>query len=550
MRIVLSLLLTGLLVTSNSNAQTRDYFIGFTDRLNSPYSLQQPQQYLSQRAINRRTQQGIVLTTNDLPVNPAYVDSVRAKGAIVLNQVKWFNGIVIRCDATVLLDVQSLPFVASSRPVKRTGAQRIRKELDVADPHSSSYRLDRTQTLNYGGAYTQIHQLNADALHNQLYTGQGMLIAVLDAGFNSADVITAFDSLRAGNRILATWDFVMNEASVYEDDAHGTEVLSCLAANEPGQMIGTAPAASYILLRSEDANSEYIVEEYNWAAAAAYADSAGADIITSSLGYTNFDDPSMDHTYADMDGNTCPGSIAADFAASKGMLVLVSVGNEGGNPWHYLAAPSDGDSVIAVGAVNASGLKTYFSSWGPSADNDVKPNVAAMGSQVWVVYYDGTYGPGSGTSFSCPVLAGAAACLWQAHPNMSNMQIKTAIEQSACYYANPGDSLGYGIPDFLSAHLQLGGTVLNQPQSDQVRSIYPNPTADRLFIELYTTTNGSVDLLVYDLSGRLCLQSRRQVAGLQVTPLELDITTLAKGTYQLIIQTKELRTVRAISKVH
>jgi subtilisin family serine protease len=409
--------------------------------------------------------------------------------------------------------------------------------------------LLRTNSLNYGDAFRQIRQLNADFLHDQQFQGQGVLIAVLDAGFNSADVVPAFDLLRSSNRIVATWDFVAQETSVFEDDAHGTSVLSCMAAEVPGQMIGTAPQASYLLLRTEDANSEYIIEEYNWAAAAAYADSAGADLISSSLGYTQFDDPVQDHVYADMDGNTCPASVAADIAAAKGLLVLVSAGNQGSSFWHYISAPSDADSVLAVGAVDSLGYMASFSSWGPSSDGRVKPDVAAMGRRATVSFFDGSFGTSNGTSFSCPILAGAAACLWQAHPSKSNLEVLNAIRQSASYYLTPGDSLGYGIPDFMAAHLQLGGTVLELPVEDRINSVYPNPFTERMSVDFFSTRAQVLTLTLFDLSGRMVYNGEEDAAANSTVRLEVQVPDLAAGSYLLRIDSSERTFVREVQKI-
>lgn len=550
MRKLLIYFLVSICSMSDSLGQTRDYFIGFTDRANSTYSLQQPLQFLSQRALDRRLRQNIPLSDNDLPVNVNYLSAVSATGALVVTPVKWFNGVIVRCDSSILSSVQALPFVNQSTPVKRTGSQKIRKDLDGLPPERIDHALLRAQSLDYGAGYRQIHQLNGDFLHNQGFAGQGMLIAAIDAGFNSLDTISAFDDLRSNNGIVATWDFVEGNASVYEDDAHGTSVLSCMGANTPGKLIGTAPQAAYMLLRSEDANSEYIVEEYFWAVAAAYADSAGADIITSSLGYSEFDDPSMNHTYAELDGHTCPAAIAGNAAASKGMLVLVSAGNSGSSLWHYILTPSDADSVLAVGAVDSSGYMASFSSWGPASDGDIKPNVAAMGRRTAIVYSDGSYTTGNGTSFSCPVLAGAAACLWQAHSSKSNMEVFHAIEESASYYTNPGDSLGYGIPDFYAAHLKLGGNELEMAEADNLLGVSPNPFNDQLTLQYYAATGHSLEVTLRDLTGRICYADNFMVQGGTTRALKTSLpASLPAGVYVVSAEHAGQQFVRKVVRI-
>jgi serine protease AprX len=538
--LILSLLVH---VLTSSAASARIYFIGFTDRNGSPYSLSLPTQFLSQRAIDRRTRNNIPYTDNDLPVNPSYVNSLSAQGAIVLNTVKWFNGVTVWCDSALIPVLEALPFVRQATPVKRQplGSGRVNKKDVYGAPLKPLSMMNTLHTVfNYGPAYRQINQLHGDFLHAAGYCGEGMVIAAIDAGFNSANQLHAFDSLYTSGRLVSTWDFVDLQQGVYEDDVHGTEVLSTMAANIPGTLVGTAPRAAYILLRSEDANTEYLVEEYNWAAAAAYADSAGTDIITSSLGYTQFDDPSMNHTYLDMNGNTCPASLAADVAASKGMLVLVSAGNLGNGFWHYISSPADADSVLAVGAVDSSGYKAAFSSWGPSADGDIKPNVAAMGLRSYLAFYDGTFGTGSGTSFSCPILAGAAACLWQAHPDKSNMEIFHAIQQSASYFANPGDSLGYGIPNFQTANMLLGGTVMDIPTADELSDLYPNPVTDRINVGFKSTTFQYVQVELYDLKGSFLLHTNLHVDAGVTNELSIELPSGAvSGVYVLKVASKE-----------
>src|SRR5258706_324851 len=255
----------------------------------------------------------------------------------------------------------------------------------------------------YVPALHQLQMINGDFLHSLGYRGKGMLIAVMDAGFNNANTIPVFQDLIADNRILATHDFVQGDSNVYGHHFHGTAVLSCMAAHLPGYMIGTAPDAEYILLRTEDAATEYIIEEYNWACGAEYADSAGADVFNTSLGYTTFDDPLYNHTYADMNGDSAVITIAADIAASKGILVVNSAGNSGGGPWNYIGAPADGDSVLTVGGVDS--LKVIYarSSHGPSFDGRVKPNACAQGLNAYLDFANAAFGYGSGTSFASKV---------------------------------------------------------------------------------------------------------------------------------------------------
>jgi subtilisin family serine protease len=280
----------------------------------------------------------------------------------------------------------------------------------------------RTQVLDYGLSTNQVSMIGADIMHQQGFTGKGMSIAVFDSGFRNAHLLPAFRHVFTSNRILATYDFVNKEESVYEDDEHGLRVFSAMAAYVPGQIIGTAYEAEYLLFRTEDASSEFRIEEINWLLAAEYADSAGVDVINSSLGYNYFSNPGMNYSRADMDGNTALVTRAADMAAATGMLVVVSAGNEGDDPWQTVAAPADADSVLSVGAVDRDGLYATFSSRGPTADGRIKPEVVAQGRGTVLSAASGNTVSSNGTSYSSPVLAGMATGFWQAYPHLTNME--------------------------------------------------------------------------------------------------------------------------------
>ncbi len=518
-----------------SNAQK--FFIQFTDKNNSSFSITNPSGFLTPRSIQRRVNQGIALTAEDLPVNQNYIDSVISKGAIVFTQSKWFNGVTVQCDSTVLAQIQALPFVYNSVKITRK-----RKDGKTIDKNSgvpvSLPSVLRTNSFNYGGSFNQINLMQGDYLHDIGFTGNGMVMAIIDAGFYHVDQLMTFDSLRNRNGILGTWDFVDNQASVYEDDTHGMEVLSTIAGNTPGQLVGTAPNANFWLLRSEDANTENIIEEYNWDAAAEFADSVGVDVISSSLGYTDFDDPAASHTYADMNGHTCPSSIAADIAVGKGMLVLTSAGNSGNNSWHYISAPSDGDSVLSVAAVDMNGNYVSFSSYGPSSDGDVKPNVAAKGAQSTIADAFDNIGVGSGTSFACPILAGSATCFWQAFPNLKVMEVKRAIELSANYFNTPTDTLGYGIPNFHLAYIAAGTHEMIAPEAEFVA--YPNPFVGQLSIHLYSESNNFVIGNLYDFVGKEIVEFKSTLIPASFQNIAVEIPqAIGAGIYYLRVKVGE-----------
>jgi serine protease AprX len=534
------------------SAQSK-YFIQFTDKNNSPYSVSNPSAFLTQRAIDRRNAQGISIDLTDIPVNQNYIDSVISKGANVLTRSKWFNGVTIEADVPTLQAVLALPFVIQSIQVHRDAPVTNDQErsnkfgMPLAVHENNLLRVD---AFSYGQSYSQIHIMNGDYLHNAGFHGEGIVIALLDAGFENANALPAFDSLFINNQILGTWDFVAGEASVYEDYQHGMEVLSTIGGNLPGNLVGTAPKASFWLLRTEDAATEYLIEEYNWDAGAEFADSVGADIISTSLGYTVFDDATEDHTYAtDMNGHTTPSARAANIAFSKGMLVIASAGNSGGSPWQYISSPADGDSVMAVAAVDTSGQYAFFSSTGPSADGDIKPNVAAVGEGTIIAYPGGSTGPGNGTSFACPVLAGSAACLWQAHPTLTNSQIKEAIQQSASQHLNPDSLLGYGIPNFMTADILLGGTQLYFFNDDKLISVFPNPFLDEVELKFYSVSNQELRIEVSDILGKKVLEKNEEVFGRINNVIHLPLSDLRKGIYVVEISSEENRFVKKIVKL-
>ncbi len=447
----------GLLLLQTAFAQQKVapnmYVVYFKDKLNSPYSVDKPQEFLSEKAILRRQKYNISITEQDIPVNKSYTDSLEKSGFKIRAVSKWLNCAVVETEANLQSDSVNLPdFTCVKEQIKKEKKQykpEKHKAIKITGEPDTFFYYD----YGYGKSQTTI--MNLHNLHNKGFNGKNLDIALLDAGFKNVDKIPGFDSLRTKKQILGIRDFVDRDTDVYEDASHGMQVLSTIAANLPGKLVGTAPEANFWLLRTETEHSEYLVEEYFWIAGAEFADSAGADILHSSLGYNDFDDTTSNFAYSDMNGDIAPATIAADIAASKGILVTCSAGNEGKSSWKYITSPADADSTLTVGAVSARNVITDFSSRGPAPDGRIKPEIVAQGAFTWVLKPKRGINFAFGTSFSGPIIAGAVACLWQAHPRCTNMEIIDAVIKSADRYTNPDNEYGYGLPDFDKADKYL-----------------------------------------------------------------------------------------------
>ncbi|HYC29156.1 MAG TPA: S8 family serine peptidase [Chitinophagaceae bacterium] len=455
-RFTLTLLMAA--CTLMASAQYQRHIVQFTDKKGTEGTIANPTAYLSAKAIDRRTKQSIAIDSTDLPISKSYLDSIRSiPNVTILNQSKWLNQILIRTsDAAALARINSFPFVKANTPIApriKEGARSNKFAETEENIVGGKPQGPQDIQLDYGGTFNQIKIHKGEFLHNMGFTGQAMTIAILDAGFFNYLNNPAMDSVRLQGRVLGTWDYVTNDASVNEDNVHGANCFSIIASNRPGIIVGSAPHSRFWLLRTEDAGSEYPVEEQNWAAAAEFADSAGVDMISSSLGYADFDDPAYNHSYLQRDGNTSMITRAADLAAKKGIVVMNSAGNSGASAGDvkYIACPADGDSVVAVGATDVNGNIASFSSWGPNGAGKLKPNIVSVGQGTVYASTSGNAVAGNGTSYSNPNIAGLIACFWQAFPELSNMQLIDAVQKSANKYSNPDIRYGYGLPDFRKA---------------------------------------------------------------------------------------------------
>lgn len=471
---LLLLLLCLFVFAGISYSQSTRYIVRFRHKGATTFSLANPVPYLSQRAIDRRTKYNIQIDSSDLPVPASFISEIQAiPNVTILNSSRWLNAITISTtDANAINSINALSYVQSTdgiaaRP-SNSDENKYKEEIMPLPEYYAKTQQVESDYFDYGTAsYNEIHLHKGEFLHNIGLRGQGMQIAMLDGGFFQYTNYKAFDSANTNNQFLDTWDFVARESSVVEDNSHGMSCLSTIAANIPGQFIGMAPKAGFRLYRTEDVASENLIEEFNWACGAERADSAGADVISTSVGYNTFDNSSFDHTYSDMNGDNTLAAIAADAAAKKGLLVFCSAGNSGNDAWHYILTPADADSIIAVGAVNAAGTVGALSSYGPSFDGRIKPDVASVGVAALVQTSSNSVGTSNGTSFAGPKMAGLGTVLWQGFPEFNNMRIVRALKEAGSIYSTPDDRIGYGIPDMkvafssLLAEFATSSAVLN-----------------------------------------------------------------------------------------
>ena len=445
-KLLFLLLFTLAAVGASARQDTLKYRISLKDKAATTYSLKHPEAFLSEKAIARRYKQRLPIDSTDLPVCRKYVDEIRRQGVNIVVTGKWENFVTISCNDSTLIDrIAALPFVRATEKVWMApeGAKMMSTERDSLINRPSVH-----PDSVYGFAIDQIQMSNGDKLHREGFRGQGMTIAVIDAGFHNADRIATMQNIR----ILGIKDFVNPKADIFAESSHGMMVLSCIGMNRPGIMTGTAPEASFWLLRSEDEYSEHLVEQDYWAAAVEFADSVGADVLNTSLGYYTFDDKSKDYKFRDLDGHHALMSRQASRIADKGMVLVCSAGNSGMGAWKKITPPGDAENVLTVGAINKDGVLAPFSSIGNTADNRIKPDIVAVGQGTDVMRTDGNQGKANGTSFSSPVMCGMVACLWQACPDLTAKEVIELVRRSGDRADYPDNIYGYGIPDMWKAY--------------------------------------------------------------------------------------------------
>lgn len=528
-----------------ASAQEAQYIVFFADKAGTVYSVDQPEAFLSERAIARRNKFNIPVSEDDLPVSETYVAQLKALGAEVFYRTRWMNGVLAQLSPEELAEIQALSFVTETELVKpRARGARMKSGSSVGSSQRIKKRNKRqNQLLNNA----QNNMLGIDEMHADGYSGDGLLIAVFDGGFRGVDTVSYFSHIFEEDRMLPGYDFVGMDDNVYRYGQHGTEALSCIGAYKEGVLEAAAHGADYMLCVTEDVSSEYRIEEYNWLFAAEFADSTGADIISTSLGYTTFNESDMDYSYDDLDGQTAAISRALNLASRKGMLCVVSAGNEGSGSWRYVSPPADATDVLAVGAVSTSRDKVSFSSFGPTVDGRIKPDVSALGLQTVVVNAAGNVTRSNGTSFAAPLIAGFAAGIWEAFPEDTHLDIIDRIRRSGDKALTPDNETGYGIPNYEQIRQEVLLPVKNRLRSHEFR-VFPNPLENSdLFIKPLTRELEAPMLLqMYSPAGRLVLEKRYE--RFTRNSLTVDTSGLARGIYILRISSPSVSDTLKIVK--
>ncbi|MES2862987.1 MAG: S8 family serine peptidase [Bacteroidota bacterium] len=530
-----------LLVVANFGySQVEDAWVYFNDKPSSAAFLADPLTMLTQRSLDRRTAQNIPLDITDVPVEQSYITQVTAAtGITVMAKSKWLNALHIR---GIQADIQALTLLGFVDHVTFANHSlnpggRVAQVPNVIKPINKQY--DIQVAYNYGGSQNQIEMLNGHLLHQQNFTGQGKIIAVLDSGFTGVNTAAPFQNLITNNQILGGYNFPDQNTNYFFRHNHGTNVLSTMGGFEDGQLVGTAPNAQYYLFITEDVNSENPVEESYWVEGAELADYYGVDVINSSLGYFGYDNSNYSHQYDDMIGNKTFASRGANVAFNKGIVVVISAGNSGGSMEPHIATPADAIGALTIGAVDFSETYASFSSIGPSFDGRVKPDVCAKGAGTTVASPTGTIYTANGTSFSSPVMAGMVATFWSAMPNLTAQQVVDFVRQSADNYTTPTNQKGYGIPDFqLALNNALG---LETITSNANLEVYPNPAENQITFQLENNQKGIVYL--YDVLGQKVLEKE-----ISENNNAIDIQNLSNGVYYYNFESEKVFIGKIIKK--
>ncbi|GAA0872083.1 S8 family serine peptidase [Gangjinia marincola] len=516
-------------ITWFTHAQTQDAWVFFTDKEDVQASINNPISILTQEALDRKQLHNISIDERDVPVNETYIQQIKnASGINVLAKSKWMNCVYVQGTFSAIDNLLNQSFVSSIEYANKDLNAVTKILFSEENKFFQEENLSKT-VYDYGDAANQILQLNAQTLHQEDYTGDGMVIAFLDSGFPNVQTIQAFSHLIDQNKLLGTYDFALRQEDVTGTGSHGTITLSDAAALLPGEFVGTAPQASYYLFRTEFAPTEVPVEEAWWVEALERADSLGVDVVNTSLGYQDYDNPAYDHSYEDLDGQTTFAARGANHAFDKGMLLVTSAGNDG-NGFTFVGTPADSPGVMSIGAVDEDGNYASFSSIGPTVDGRIKPDVMAQGAGAAVINQDGTVSFVNGTSMSSPIMAGAIACLWQAYPQATNAQIMQILRESGSLFTTPSNEMGYGIPDFEAALAGLTQLNVQEALADLQFGIYPNPAQHELHIQ-FPANILNAEITILDQGGRKVMQHQ-----LSPATSSMDLSRMASGLYLVTIK--------------
>ncbi|MBF6654172.1 S8 family serine peptidase [Flavobacterium columnare] len=515
-----------ILLISNFLLAQEEAWVFFKDKPNAAVFFSNPLLELRQRSLDRRNFQGIALDITDVPIHQPYVDEIMtATGITVLAKSKWLNYVHVKGAQANIEALADRSFVDHIQYANHSLNAKMRDQGNMPFVDKWSERSAVRVNYAYGNSATQIQMLNAHFLHEQNYTGTGKIIAILDAGFPGVNTATPFASLRNKNLILGGYDFVKDSNDFYKGDSHGTNVLSTMGANTTN-LVGTAPDASYYLFITEDVATEEVIELSNWVEAAEEADRLGVDVINSSLGYFSFDNRAHSFSYQNMNGQTSVASRAVDIAFSKGMICVISAGNEGGKEEPHIGTPADARAALTVGAVTSTRIRSSFSSIGPTADNRIKPDLMAMGTASVIATPTGAIITENGTSFSGPILAGAITSFWSAFPTKKNTEIVQLVRTSADRFTLPDTDYGYGIPNFQTA---LNNVLSIKEFELNPIKVYPNPITDAITCEIPLDSINS-ELRIYNNLRQLVTQKI-----LTNTVEEINVSHLNAGVYYYII---------------
>lgn len=503
-------------------AQTQDALVFFVDKEDVSASIANPISILSQAAINRKSSQGIIIDERDVPLNETYKATVEnSPGITVLAKSKWMNAVYVRGTHAQIMNLGNLPFVSEVEYMDKS----LNRSFPKLAP-KDKFEIEASQRVvyNYGAAENQTEMIGVDYLHEQDYTGEGIVIAFMDNGYPNVMNNPAFEKMRNEGRWLGSYDFVDRVENSNGSGNHGALTLSDAAGYLEGQFIGTAPNASYYLFITEDGTEESPAEEAYWVEALERADSLGVYVTNTSLGYHTFDNSAYNYLYSDMDGNTAIGSRGANHGYDKGLINVTSAGNSAFD-FGYIGSPGDAPGAFTIGAVDEYGNYAYFSSYGPTYDGRVKPDVMAQGLYAAIVNQYGEVSVSSGTSFSSPITAGAVASLWQAFPHKKNEVIMQAIRESASLYNSPTDLMGYGIPNFEGALSRLIQLEVEDQMKETHFALYPNPIINEINIS-FPNNSEKAEFKLYDVLGKKVLQKI-----VTISRNRIDVSQLTSGVY-------------------